>query len=63
MCLEPEPESGKRIGEAIEDYKKQNERIWFLQRQFKTDKPYVVLSSEAFMGKNQGRWEMSAYPD
>ena len=39
MCLEPEPESGKLIGEAIEDYKKQNERMWFLQRKFKTDKP------------------------
>jgi len=63
MCLEPEPESGKLIGEAIEDYKKQNERMWFLQRKFKTDKPYVVLSSEAFMGKNQGRWEMPAFPD
>jgi hypothetical protein len=65
MCLEPEAESAKLIGAAIADYNQQNEMVRSLQRNFKTDKPYVLLPAEAFTPKGQSKWGpiLAKYPN
>ena len=46
MCIAPDKKSGKIVGSAIANYKKENGRKWLLQRQFETAKPYEMVSSE-----------------
>ncbi len=49
MCLKPKPESEKIIGQAISEYVKLNQQRWLLQRQFKIEKPYDLVTSDELM--------------
>src|SRR5262245_19439838 len=44
MCLRPEADSEKIIGQAISEYVKLNEKTWLLQRQFSIEKPYELIA-------------------
>ena len=44
MCLQPEPESERIIGQAISEYVKLSEKTWLLQRQFSIEKPYELIA-------------------
>lgn len=46
MCLAPDKESEKIVGDAITGYKKKNAKKWLLQRQFEINKFYEMVSSE-----------------
>jgi len=58
MCLRPETESEKIIGQAISEYVKLNEKTWRLQRDFGIEKPYELIAyDELKPGLKQEGWE------
>lgn len=61
MCIEPDKESEKIIGNAIADYKAVNQHKWLLQRQFDIEKPYELISGEeidiTFKSGGRDGWE------
>jgi hypothetical protein len=52
-CMEPR--SDKLVDSAIDDYKKTNEKQWILQRRFKLDRPYELLSKEQWKTRTAQR--------
>jgi hypothetical protein len=66
MCLRPDEESEKIIGQAISQYVKLNEKNWLLKRGLSIDKPYKLvpydeLRSALEQYPNSGGWiELSA---
>src|SRR5262245_13674610 len=67
MCLpKAEPKWEKIIGEAISEYVKLNQHPWLLQRQFKIEKPYDLVTPNEFKAAlGQGNWDnfYRHYPD
>jgi hypothetical protein len=58
MCLRPEGESEKIIGEAISDYVKLSEKAWLLQQRLNIEKPYELIAyDELKLALKQGGWE------
>jgi hypothetical protein len=46
MCIQPDKESEKIVGDAIADYKKKNQKKWLLGRQFEIAKPYEMIPGD-----------------
>ena len=46
MCLRPEKQYEGRIGPAISDYVKQNQKTWLLQRDLRIDRPYETITPD-----------------
>ena len=46
MCLRPEKEYEELIGPAISDYERLNQKTWQLQRNFRIEKPYEIITAE-----------------
>src|SRR5262245_49864995 len=66
MCLRPEPESERIIGDAISEYIKLNEKPWMFQKHFGIEKQYELISSDELKSIfEQGGWEKfyERYPD
>jgi len=58
MCLKPEAESEKIIGQAISEYVKLNKESWLLKRGLSIEKPYeLVPFDELRSALKQGGWE------
>ncbi len=58
MCLRPEAESEKIIGQAISEYVRLNEKTWLLQRRLSIEKPYELIAyDELRSALKQGWWE------
>ncbi|HEU0175566.1 MAG TPA: hypothetical protein VFV58_14995 [Blastocatellia bacterium] len=58
MCLQPEAESEKIIGQAISEYVKLNKMAWLLQRRLSIEKPYELIPyDELRSALKQGGWE------
>jgi len=58
MCLRPDEDSEKIIGQAISQYVKLNEKNWLLKRGFNIEKPYeLVPYDELRSALKQGWWE------
>ena len=46
MCLRPEKEYEDLVGPAISEYVRLNEKPWLLERNFRIEKPYVLITSD-----------------
>ena len=58
MCLQPEAESEKIIGQAISEYVKLNEKTWLLQEHLNIEKPYKFITSDGLKTVfEHGDWE------
>src|SRR5262245_29310830 len=58
MCLSPDEESEKIIGQAISQYVKLNEKTWLLKRGLNIEKPYELVPYEELSSAlKQGWWE------
>ena len=58
MCLQPEAESEKIIGQAISEYVKLNKETWLLKRGLNIEKPYELIPyDELRSALKQGGWE------
>jgi hypothetical protein len=58
MCLSPDEESEKIIGQAISQYVKLNEKTWLLKRGLNVEKPYELVPYEELSSAlKQGWWE------
>ena len=58
MCLQPEPESERIIGEAISEYVKLNGKILLLQPRLNIEKPYELIAyDELKPALKQEGWE------
>jgi hypothetical protein len=66
MCLRPDAETQSKVGPAISDYVKQNEKEWQLQPRLSFEKPYQFLEADKFSTVlSQGGWDKyySKYPE
>lgn len=66
MCLRPEKESEKTIGEPISQYVKLGETPWLLQQKFITQIPYKLLTADELKSAFEPEgWESfyRRYPD
>lgn len=58
MCLKPDSEIQAKVGPAIADYLKQNERKWLLQPRLSFTSPYQFLETSKFEALfGQGGWD------
>jgi len=58
MCLQPEAESEKIIGQAISEYVKLNKETWLLKRGLNIEKPYELIPyDELRSALKHGGWE------
>ena len=66
MCLKPDSESQARVGPAISNYVKLNEKTWLLQPRLSFETPYQFLEAGKIEAlTKQGRWDeyYRQYPD
>ena len=57
MCLKPANESEAKVGPAISNYIKLNERKWLLQPRLSSDSPYQFVDARKFEDlMSRGRW-------
>jgi len=57
MCLKPDSESQARVGPAISNYVKLNEKTWLLQPRLSFARPYQFLEARQFAAlMNGGGW-------
>jgi hypothetical protein len=66
LCLKPDPDTEKIVGQAISEFVKLNKKTWLLQRHFNIESPYELIAYSEIRGAiKQGGWEKfyQQYPD
>ncbi|MBO0859097.1 MAG: hypothetical protein J2P21_11595 [Chloracidobacterium sp.] len=66
MCLRPDADSEKIVGQAISEYVQLNEKTWLLQQRLDIEKPYEFIGSDDLKSIiDHGGWEKfgKQYPE